>query len=182
MPTKATRNVRRKPPRRAHSPAASAIGRQVSSCHPIPGSRNRLASSSGTSTRAVSTRCLSADRAAPPSAAFALAGIPTGLTQCISRRFAAELLARSTEATLAAAIGIDRATQRLPIEVGPEFIGEIELGIGKLPEQEITDALFAAGADEQIRLGRIVHRKIRRKVCLAIPSRRLGQITGHALY
>jgi len=36
------------------------------------------------------------------------------------------------------------------IEVGPEGFGDEDFGVGDLPEKEITDAHFAAGADEQI--------------------------------
>src|SRR5258708_13642972 len=101
------------------------------------GNRNRQASNSDTSTTAVSTRCLSTDRAAPP-AAFGLAGIPIGVTQRIGRhRFAGELLAGSTEAAFAVAIGIDRRFQRLRVEVGPEFVGKIELRLGHLPTHQI---------------------------------------------
>jgi hypothetical protein len=33
-------------------------------------------------------------------------------------------------------------------------IGEMQFGVGQLPEQEVADALLAAGADEEIGLGR----------------------------
>ena len=36
------------------------------------------------------------------------------------------------------------------VEVRPHPVGEVELGIGALPQQEIGQALLAAGADEQI--------------------------------
>src|SRR5579859_25467 len=172
----------RKPHSRAHSPAAIAIGRQVSNCQPSPGNRNRPASSSGTSTMAVCTRCFSKERAAPAPATTRLAGIPTGLMQRIAwHRFTRELFAGTTEAALAVAIGIDRATQRLRVEVRPEFVGEIELGVGKLPEQEIADALLPASTDEQVRLGRVVHGQIRREMCLAKTARWLGLIACHAV-
>ena len=35
-------------------------------------------------------------------------------------------------------------------EVGPEDVGDDDLGVADLPEEEIRDAAFAAGADEQI--------------------------------
>jgi len=80
-PTNAMRLGLPNPARRAHSPAASAIGKLVSNCQPALGSKNRQASSSDNSTLAVSTRCLSEDPAAAGSAAIGLAGVPTGLTQ-----------------------------------------------------------------------------------------------------
>jgi hypothetical protein len=36
------------------------------------------------------------------------------------------------------------------VEVGPQHIGEIELGVRERPPQEVADPLFAAGADERI--------------------------------
>ena len=36
------------------------------------------------------------------------------------------------------------------VEVGPHAIGEMELGIGALPEQEIGQPFLAAGADQEI--------------------------------
>ena len=35
-------------------------------------------------------------------------------------------------------------------EVRPEQVGEIQLGIGQLPQQEIADAVLATGADAQV--------------------------------
>ena len=42
--------------------------------------------------------------------------------------------------------------QGIGIEVRPEHIGDMNFGIGQLPEQEIADAVFPAGADQQIGL------------------------------
>ncbi len=36
-------------------------------------------------------------------------------------------------------------------EVRPEQVGEIQLGIGQLPEQEVADAVLATGTDTQVR-------------------------------
>ena len=64
----------------------------------------------------------------------------------------------------------DRRVERRGVEVGPQRIGEIELGVGELPEQEIADALLAAGADEEIGLGRVAHRQVAaRALVLARP-------------
>src|SRR5687768_7710639 len=35
-------------------------------------------------------------------------------------------------------------------KVGPHDIGEVQLSVGGLPQQEITQSLFSTGADEQI--------------------------------
>ena len=40
--------------------------------------------------------------------------------------------------------------QGIGIEVRPEHIGDVNFGIRQLPEQEIADAMFPAGADQQI--------------------------------
>src|SRR5882672_10407850 len=47
----------------------------------------------------------------------------------------------------------DRLLQMLLAEIRPQGVDEHQFGVGALPEQEIADALFAAGADEQIRIG-----------------------------
>src|SRR5262245_30298761 len=44
----------------------------------------------------------------------------------------------------------DGSAQVLGAEVGPEYVEEIQLGIGRLPQQEVGQPLFAAGADEEI--------------------------------
>ena len=38
-------------------------------------------------------------------------------------------------------------------EVGPQDVGEVKLGVGRLPQQEVTQPLFSAGADQQIDVG-----------------------------
>ena len=40
------------------------------------------------------------------------------------------------------------------VEVRPQDVGEVELGVGRLPKQEVTQSLFSAGADEQIHVTR----------------------------
>src|SRR5262249_32579081 len=43
-----------------------------------------------------------------------------------------------------------RLLQLLAPEVGPEDRGEVELGVGRLPEQEVGQPLFTRCADEQV--------------------------------
>ncbi len=74
-----------------------------------------------------------------------------------------ELLGGTPEAAFALAIGINGLIQRFAVEIGPQTSGEVELGVGQLPEQEVADALLAAGADEQIRLGRVGSSTVRRR-------------------
>src|SRR5512134_174367 len=72
-----------------------------------------------------------------------------------------QLLAGAAEAPLAPAVRGERFFERRGIEVGPQRLGEVELGVGELPQQEVADALLAAGADEEVRLGRVAHGEIR---------------------
>src|SRR6201997_5329524 len=41
------------------------------------------------------------------------------------------------------------------IEIGPESFGDEDFGVGNLPEEEIADAHFAGGSDEEIGVGEI---------------------------
>src|SRR5690349_11431392 len=75
-----------------------------------------------------------------------------------------DLLAGAPEAPLALAIGLDRQVQRGGVEVRPQRFGEVQLAVGELPEQEVADALLAAGADEQVGLRRVRHREVARRV------------------
>src|SRR5918993_1110528 len=56
----------------------------------------------------------------------------------------------TAESTLAAAVFVDRGPEDLMVEVGPEVREEDELGIGRLPRQEIRHPLLAGGADDEI--------------------------------
>src|SRR5262249_21100891 len=47
----------------------------------------------------------------------------------------------------------NRLLQVLLAEIRPQRVDEPQLGVGTLPQQEIADALLAAGADQQIRIG-----------------------------
>src|SRR5688572_12609263 len=75
-----------------------------------------------------------------------------------------KLFAGTTEPALTVCIGTDRLVERRSVEIWPQGFGEIELGIRELPQKKVADALFAARADEKIRLGRVAHREIRREI------------------
>ena len=60
----------------------------------------------------------------------------------------------SVTALLARKVG-QRAIKLGLAEIRPQYIGEIEFGIGQLPEQEVADAHVAACAYEQIRIRQI---------------------------
>src|SRR5690348_2470087 len=93
--------------------------------------RNTSATINGASTRAVSTRC------------FSMGTDPRsgGL---------GDLRAGAAEAPLAVGVVVQCTRQFRLVHVGPKSVGEIKFRVGDLPEQEIADAMFAAGADEKI--------------------------------
>ena len=62
--------------------------------------------------------------------------------------------------------GGDGKVEGLLVEVGPEGLSEVELRVGELPEQEVADPLFSAGAYQEIGLGCVVHGQVRRQVGL----------------
>src|SRR6185295_7037223 len=41
-------------------------------------------------------------------------------------------------------------------EVGPQGRSEVELGVGELPEEKVTDSRFATGADQQVGIGQLM--------------------------
>jgi len=41
------------------------------------------------------------------------------------------------------------------VEIGPESFGDEDFGVGDLPEEEIGDAHFSRGADEEVGIGKI---------------------------
>ena len=55
------------------------------------------------------------------------------------------------------------------VEVRPEAVAEIQLRVGQVPEQEIADALFATGADEEVRIGRLAERELRANAASSRP-------------
>src|SRR5258708_27584066 len=56
------------------------------------------------------------------------------------------------EATLALTEVVECALQQRRRKFRPERVGKIELGIGEIPQQKVADALFAARADQQVRI------------------------------
>src|SRR5438445_9250064 len=66
------------------------------------------------------------------------------------------LLARAAKPALATGKDVEGVEKVVAREVGPEHIGEIELGVGRLDEQEIAETLLAARADHEIDVGQRV--------------------------
>ena len=71
-----------------------------------------------------------------------------------------ELFARETEAALAATILGDGGGQISFGEIGPEGRGENEFSVGGLEQEEITDAGFARGADDEVRVRQVGGREV----------------------
>ena len=71
--------------------------------------------------------------------------------------------ARWSGRSAARARGTTRSRRRSAagVEIRPEQVGEIELGVGELPQQEVRNPLLAAGADEEVGLRRVGHREER---------------------
>src|SRR5665213_1070640 len=59
-------------------------------------------------------------------------------------------VAEAAVAAVAALVIGEGFEQMDAAKVGPEPVGDEDLGVGDLPEQEVRDALLAAGANDQI--------------------------------
>src|SRR5471032_1790113 len=116
-----------------HSQAMATANTPTSAAHQVPPSHTAPIAS-GSSTAAETIRVASP---CPPDCP------PAGLAPSASGAIPA----------VAAVVLPDRKFQIVPGEVGPEPVEEDQFGIGALPEQKIADPLFAAGADQQIRIG-----------------------------
>ena len=62
------------------------------------------------------------------------------------------LVPSQPEATLTSREIVQGLTIGHGIELRPEQIGEVELGVGGLPEDEVAEALLPPGADEEVRV------------------------------
>src|SRR6187399_2847593 len=62
----------------------------------------------------------------------------------------ARLFASQAETAFAAAECGDRIIEMRDRKIRPQHLADIQLGVCKIPQQEIADAMIAAGADEQI--------------------------------
>src|SRR5438105_2501992 len=100
----------------------------------------------------------------PMKRAWATASSTTAvITRCLSMsggflRGLRDLLRRLAEAPLARRVVGKRGVERGGVEIGPELLAEIQLRIRRLPQQEIGDALLAAGADDEVGVGHVRQR------------------------
>src|SRR5207249_6187386 len=106
-------------------------------------------------------RTICARRGLPPLAVLASRVAAKQLSIGLSGTFGLQLFRCPTEAPLALLVRCNRGPERSRVEIRPQQISEIEFGVCKLPEQEIGNALLSAGANEQVRLRRVRHRKVR---------------------
>src|ERR1700760_986090 len=74
-------------------------------------------------------------------------------------RLVGDLRRGLAEAPLALRKVLERLREMHPGEFRPEHLGEIQLRISEVPQQKVADALLAASADEQIRVGDAGKRK-----------------------
>src|SRR4051794_30348165 len=77
--------------------------------------------------------------------------VPAGAS--LRPAISARAKARAAEAAVARGVFLDRGPERAVVEVGPEVGQEDELGVSRLPEQEVRDALLAGGPDDEIGIG-----------------------------
>src|SRR5436190_2745134 len=119
----------------AHSQPPIRISTVTSQMVAIGGSPSITPRNTATSTTAVSTLCLS--------------------TSGRLARGDARLITRPAVTPLARRERCQRRFELRHVEIRPERVAEENLGVRKIPQQEIADAMVAPGADEQIRVGHV---------------------------
>ena len=119
----ATRAAR--PFSRAPLPGAAAISASVTQANGHGGGQNSAGSSKGSSTIAVMMRCFS----------MRLRRLLAALRACAELLGVCRSGVRGEE-------GGDRRVERGIVEVGPEAVGEKQLRIRQLPQQEIADPVL----------------------------------------
>src|SRR5260221_3021965 len=134
-PSRLVRHSR--PHSQAINPAATATTTDSSG-----GPHQAAARPIGASTSAETVRC----RSAPAER--------TGASVPRSTRLSARANGRAVS-TIATMEILYRLLEVALGKIGPQRVGEAELRIGRLPEQEIADPLLAAGADDEIGIGHV---------------------------
>ena len=120
-------------------------------------------------------RCPTSDHGVPPSTNKTTT-TGTSTAALITQRIGGRLRFAWLAAEAAGATGVfgQRGVELGGIEVRPEAIGEVELGVCRLPDQEVADALLAAGANEQVEFRQVGRVEARADVLLVD----LGRPTG----
>src|SRR5215510_5225783 len=81
-----------------------------------------------------------------------------------------------TVSTLTFLIFDDSFKQISAPEVGPKHIGDINLAVSNLPQQEIRDAHLTARPDQQVRIGKVLCEEAPLDVVLGYP----GGVSAHS--
>src|SRR5262245_22595864 len=86
------------------------------------------------------------------------AGIATAAVASLARSTGAFpfllLLAGAAETAFALLVVLDGVEKFRFAEIRPQRVGDVQLAVGDLPEKEVGDAHLAAGADEQVGIGK----------------------------
>src|SRR3990167_6358127 len=72
---------------------------------------------------------------------------------CLCGRLGQDLFRSLAEAAFTPMKSRKGFVQGRVVEIRPELVAEVQLGIRGLPEQEIAQAHLTAGADQQVRIG-----------------------------
>src|SRR5579871_1847917 len=128
------------PARADHSQAPTSAMPNMARANNQSGAKKISASTMGAITRAVMTRVLST--------------LPF-----------LQLLTGLAEAALTRLEPGDGIIQLRLAEVGPQRVGEVEFRIGEVPQQEVADALLAAGAYEEVRIRTVTQSHGRAEGC-----------------
>src|SRR5579884_2183448 len=97
---------------------------------------------------------------------------------------------QASEAPIPGLKGRDRLEEMDLLEVRPVDVGEVQLRVGDLPQEEVAEPLLAPGADQEIRVGQIRRKEkptqhllgdilrahVPRRRGPRQPARRLGQL------
>src|SRR5439155_1329556 len=140
---------KRRPKKKAPMSATPASTRSaITATVAKGGSQSRIASSTAASTTPVNPRVRSVS-----------ATTRSGLRRGVSRHGVAE-------APLAAGEERECVLQIRHREIRPQPRTEIQLRVGEIPQQEVADSVFTAGADQQIRLRQSRERELGAKTAL----------------
>ena len=143
----AARSPRRSRPGAPPRPRPAAPARPTG----VSGRRLRVMAENSCDAITAATAAGTATTQPPRSAAYS-ASAASG-TASTTRRD--ELAHRRAEPSLAAGVGVQRGLELGAAEVGPERGRELELRVGRLPQQEVRHAHLAARADDQVGVGHV---------------------------
>ncbi len=105
---------------------------------------------------------------------------PESNREKISDVFYTSLFARFAKPSFTALVIEQRFFQVFFPEIGPQYICKIQFGISNLVQQEIADAVFTAGADQQFGVGEIFGAQVLLKAFVRDVVRR--QVAGFHIF